>query len=191
VSSTITRQITADELLALPDDGWRYELLKGELFRMPPPGHEHGVVTMNIAGPLYQHVKQHNLGTVYAAETGSLINQSPDTVRAPDVAFITAERFEAAGTVAGYWAGAPDLCVEVVSPGDSAGYVEEKVSEWLKAGTRMVWVVSPKLRTITVYRSLTNVIALTEEDTLKGHEVVPGFQILIKEVFGIIGKNQE
>ena len=173
------------------DDGWRYELVKGELIRMPPPGHEHGLVTMQIAGPLYQHVKQHNLGTVYAAETGFLIHQNPDTVRAPDVAFITRERLEASDTIEGYWIGAPDLCVEVLSPSDSVGYIEEKVTEWLEAGTRVVWVVSPKLRTVTVYRSLKKVSNLTEEDTLDGDDVVPGFRIPITEVFSIIKKKQE
>jgi Uma2 family endonuclease len=189
VSSTITKLVTAEELLAMPDDGFRYELVKGELIRMPPPGHEHGIVAMHIAGPLYQHVKSNNLGEVYAAETGFLIHRNPDTVRAPDSAFIRRQRLDETGPVEGYWVGAPDLCVEVVSPSDSVGYVEEKVTEWIKAGTRMVWVVSPKLRTVTVYRSLTRVSTLTEVDTLEGDDVVPGFKIAIAEIFGIMKKD--
>ncbi len=77
MSSTITKLVTADELLAMPDDGFRYELVKGELIRMPPPGHEHGLVAMHIAGPLYQHVMSNNLGAVCAAETGFLIHRNP------------------------------------------------------------------------------------------------------------------
>lgn len=183
MSSTITRLVTADELLAMPDDGFRYELVKGELIRMPPPGHEHGVVAMNVAGPLYQHVKGNNLGVVYAAETGFLIHQNPDTVRAPDAAFIRRERIDATGSVKGYWVGAPDLVVEVVSPGDTVGGVEGKVAEWLNSGSRMVWVVSPKLHTVTVYCSLTDIMMLTEKDTLDGGDVVPGFRIALAEIF--------
>jgi Uma2 family endonuclease len=183
VSSTITKLVTADALLAMPDDGFCYELVKGELIRMPPPGHEHGRVAMRIAVPLYQHVMSNNLGEVYAAETGFLIYQNPDTVRAPDSSFIRRERLEMVDKVEGYWIGAPDLCVEVVSPSDSVGYVEEKVTEWIEAGSRMVWVVSPKLKTVTVYRSLTQIVILTENDVLEGGDVVPGFSLAVVEIF--------
>ena len=166
----------------MPDNGFRYELVKGELIRMPPTGHEHGLVAMNIAGPLFQHVKAHDLGKVYAAETGFIIRKNPDTVRAPDSAFIGRERLEHG--IQGYWIGAPDLCVEVVSPSDSVGYIEDNVAEWLEAGTRMVWVVSPRLRTVTVYKSLTEIAVLTEEDKLEGADVVPGFGLQVREIFG-------
>jgi len=183
VSSTITKLVTADELIAMPDDGFRYELVKGELIRMSPTGHEHGIVAMNVAGPLHQHVKSNKLGAVYAAETGFIIEQNPDTVRAPDVAFVAKERIAQAGKVKSYWIGAPDLGVEVISPGDTVGEVESKVTEWLEAGTRLVWLVSPKLRTVTIYRSLTDITTLTEKDTLDGSHVVPGFRIAVGEIF--------
>jgi Uma2 family endonuclease len=181
--STEVQLMTADELLAMPDDGFCYELVKGELIRMPPPGHIHGRVTMRVAGPLYQHVIANNLGIVYAAETGFLIHQNPDTVRAPDAAFVQQQRVDSAGEIEGYWVGAPDLAVEVVSPSDSVGYVEDKVAEWIEAGSRLVWVVSPKLRTVTVYRSLTDITTLTEKDMLNGNDVVPGFQMRVSEIF--------
>jgi Uma2 family endonuclease len=139
---------------------------------------------MNIGASLYQHAKSNKLGAVYAAETGFLIYQNPDTVRAPDVAFVKQERIDAAGRVKGYWIGAPDLAVEVVSPSDTIAQVEDKVAEWLDAGTRMVWVVSSKLHTVTVYRSLTDIETLTEKDTLDGGDVVPGFSITVAEIFG-------
>ena len=181
--STEVQLMTADELLALPDDDLCYELIKGELIRMPPPGHIHGLVTMRIASPLGQHVTANKLGIVYAAETGFLIHQNPDTVRAPDVAFVNQQRVATAGEVEGYWVGAPDLVVEVVSPSDSVGYVEDKVEQWIEAGSRLVWVVSPKLRTVTVYRSLTDVTTLTEKDTLDGDDVVRGFKLNVAEIF--------
>lgn len=182
--STEVQLMTAVELLTMPDDGSCYELIKGELTKVsPPPGHEHGLVTMNIAGPLYNYVKNKSLGKVYAAETGFLLEQSPDTVRAADVAFVRRERIERAGPIKGYWLGAPDLAVEVVSPSDMVGRIEEKVAEWLKAGTALLWVVSPRLHTVTIYRSLTDVITLTERDHLDGGIVVPGFTVAVVDIF--------
>jgi Uma2 family endonuclease len=182
--STEVQLMTADELLAKPPDGFVYELIKGELIKVsPPPGHEHGLVAMNIAGPLYEYVKKHQLGNVYAAETGYLLEQNPDTVRAADISFVSRERIERAKPVQGYWKGAPDLAVEVNSPSDTVGRIEGKVAEWLESGARMLWVVSPKMRTVTVYRSLTEIAVLTEKDTLDGGEVVPGFEISIAEIF--------
>jgi Uma2 family endonuclease len=183
MSATLTKPVTADELLEMQDDGHRYELVKGELRMAPPPGSEHGEVTMNLAGPLYQHVKNNNLGVVYAAETGFKLESNPDTVRAPDVAFVRIESVQRTGRLPGYRSGAPDLAVEVLSPSDTVTSVEEKVAEWLEAGARMVWVVSPKLHTVTVYRSLTDIVTLTEKDILDGGDVVPGFQIKVADIF--------
>jgi Uma2 family endonuclease len=183
VSATLTRPVTADELLAMPDDGYRYELVKGELIQMSPTGDEHGQVTMELATRLHQFVKMHNLGRVYAAETGFKLESNPDTVRAPDVAFVSRERVEATGTLPGYRSGPPDLVVEVLSPSDRTGKVEAKVKEWLETGARMLWVVSPKLHTVTVYRSLTDIVILTEKDNLNGGDVVPGFQMKVAEIF--------
>jgi Uma2 family endonuclease len=182
--STEVQLMTADELLAMPDDGFVYELIKGELNQVsPPPGYEHGLVAMNSAGPLYAYAKRKKVGNVYAAETGFLLEQHPDTVRAADVAFIRRERIEKAGPIRGYWKGAPDLVVEVVSPSDTVQRIEGKVAQWLESGARLVWVVSPKMRAITVYRSLTEVVILTEKDMLDGGDVVPGFQIPVTEIF--------
>lgn len=175
--------MTADELLAMPDDGYRYELVKGELIQVSPTGDEHGQVTMELATPLHLLVKKHNLGRVYAAETGFKLESDPDTVRAPDIAFVRRERVDATGTLKGFRPGAPDLVVEVLSPSDRIGKVAAKVKQWLETGARMVWVVSPKLHTVTVYRSLIDIVTLTEKDNLDGGDVVPGFQIKVAEIF--------
>lgn len=174
---------TAGELLKKPDDGFRYELVRGELRKMAPAGYEHGATVMNISTPLDQHVRANNLGRLYAAETGFLIRSDPDTVRAPDVAFVSRERIPDPASARGYFPGPPDLAIEVISPGDSFTDVEEKVFDWLSAGTRMAVTVNPRNGTVTVYGSLTDIVVLTEKDTLDGGAVVPGWSMLVAKIF--------
>jgi Uma2 family endonuclease len=147
---------------------------------MPPPGFYHGKITINVSEPLKAYVKANNLGVVLA-EAG--FELAPDTVRAPDVAFIRRERFEAVGNIPGYWPGAPDLAIEIISPGDLYTDVDEKVREWLNAGARMVVVVNPRNRTVTVHDLEGRSTRLTENDILDGKEVVPGWSILVRELF--------
>ncbi len=179
--------MTADELAGLPDDRQRHELVAGELRTMPPSGAEHGGIAMDVGASLAQHVRAHGLGRVFAAETGFLLATNPDTVRAPDVAFIRRERVGALGNVTGYWPGAPDLAVEVVSPNDLYTEVEEKVATWLAHGARMVIVVNPRQRTVAVHRSPTDVRHLTIGDTLDGGDVVPGWTLPVRQLFGTGG----
>ena len=180
---TTIQKFTADELLERPDDGVRYELLKGELVKMAPAGREHGVRAMRIGWRLAQHVEANGLGEVLAAETGFRLASEPDTVRAPDVAFVKQERVAEAGESRGFWPGAPDLAGEVVSPGYTYPEVEDKVLEWLDAGTLMVVVVNPRQRTVTIYRSRTDIVILTQGDILDGKDVVPGWSLPIQELF--------
>ena len=176
---------TAEDLFAMPDNGLRRELVAGELREMAPAGDYHGRVTMQFSGPLSVFVDEHDLGAVYAAETGFLLAENPDTVRGPDVAFVTRERVAARGKMRGYFPGAPDLVVEVVSPGDAYGEVEAKVEEWLSAGSRMVVVANPRNETLKVHRSLTAVTRLTVSDTFDGADVVPGFRIAVRRIFPV------
>ena len=104
-------------------------------------------------------------------------------MRAPDVAFVRQERVEEAGDARGFWSGAPDLAVEVVSPGDTYSEVEDKVLDWLDAGTLMVVVVNPRQRTVTLYRSRADIVILTQDDILDGKDVVPGWSMPIRELF--------
>jgi Uma2 family endonuclease len=182
--TTRTQPVTAEELLRKPDDGYRYELVKGELRKMVPAGSEHGYVAYRIALLLGQHVEEHKLGRVYAAETGFRISSNPDTVRAPDAAFVSRERVEKAGRVEGYWPGAPDLAAEVVSPNDTHTEVTEKALSWLDTGSRMVLVVDPLQRTVTVYRSLDDIRVLIGDSTIDGTDVVPDWKLSVAELFG-------
>jgi Uma2 family endonuclease len=167
----------------MPDDGYRYELVKGELKKMSPSGHKHGRVTINVTTPLDKHARANDLGVVYAAETGFILSSDPDTVLAPDVAFVSRKRIQEVGDVEGYWPGAPDMVVEVISPSDTYTEVEEKVVQWLSAGVRMVLVVDPRRRIVTVYRSLTDITILTEGATIDGGDVVPGWKMQVDDLF--------
>jgi Uma2 family endonuclease len=176
--------VTADELLALPAGmGKRYELVAGELRATSPSGWRHGVVVDNVEFLIGSFIRQHHLGRGFGAETGFLLKRDPDTVRAPDFAFIAKEHFPVAEPKEAFWPGAPDLAVEVLSPGDTMGEVDEKIEEWLAAGCAAVWVVDPKLQTVTIYQSPTNVQLKTAGDTLVGDPVVPGFSCPVHEIF--------
>ena len=150
---------------------------------MSPAGSRHGRIAMRIGSLIEQFARKNGMGVVYAAETGFQLQENPDTVRAADAAYIARERIPPDGEPEGYWAIAPDLVVEVVSPSDSALEVQNKVTDWLDAGCRLVWVVYPGPATITEYRSLTEVRVLTAEKTLDGGDVLPGFACPIGEIF--------
>jgi Uma2 family endonuclease len=180
--------MTADQLWRMPEDGQRHELIRGELRTMAPAGSEHGMIGGNLLGPLIHHVKSNRLGIVMLAETGFIIARNPDTVRAPDIAYIAQSRIPANGVTDRFFPGAPDLAVEVISPSDTVNELEEKVQHWLDAGTRLVWVVSPKQRTVTVHRPGQQPIILRHTDTLDGQDVVPGFTLLVSEVFAVPGQ---
>jgi Uma2 family endonuclease len=147
-----------------------------------PLPHEHGRITTRLTWRLAQYVEARDLGAVYAAETGFKIASDPDTVRAPDAAFVSKARLGAAASKRGYWPGAPDLAVEVVSPDDTYVDVQDKVDDWLAAGSRTVIVVNPHKRTVAVHRAAT-VTVLTENDVLEGGELVPGWKVPVRELF--------
>ena len=175
--------LTAEDLWKQTDDGYRYELVKGVIHRMPPAGFEHGIRTAEIGSLLNVYVKKHKLGYVCGAETGFKITQNPDTVRAPDAAFVRQSSIEEKGIPKDYWEGAPDLAVEVISPSDTYTQVAEKVDEWLNAGCAMVWVINPRRETVEVYRSPEDITVLRGDDILDGGDVIEGFQCSVKDLF--------
>lgn len=181
--TTTTHLMTEDDLLRLPSDNLRHELVNGELRTTAPANSDHGVTVVNLTGPMWHHVKQHHLGVVFGAETGFTIEKNPDTVLAPDLAFVTRDRIPATGIPHKYFPGAPDLAVEVVSPGDTIHEVDEKVERWLGAGARLVWVVNSRTRNVTLHASGRAPRILTEQQTLDGEEVVPGFHVAVREIF--------
>ena len=178
--ATTSSIATAEDLLKMPRDGSRrYELVRGELRSMSPSGSQHVVVAANIITRLSQHVQAHDLGVVFGCEGGFLIARDPDTGRAPDVAFVRKTGIPTDGIPAGFWDGPPDLAVEVISPSDTLIAVEEKVDDWIAAGTKVVWVVNPQRRTVSVHGAGCEVTVLRENETLGGGELIPGFECRI------------
>src|SRR5689334_14037623 len=176
--TTTTQLMTADELMQLEGPN-RHELIKGELLTMPPPKALHGHVVANLIMLLVLHVRANNLGSVYA-ETGYKLETNPDTVLGPDVSFVARERMD--DVPDGYFPGAPDVAVEVLSPSDRRSRVEWKTRLWLSHGAKSVWVVNPKHRTVEVVRSSGERKLLHEADELVDN-TVPGFRVKVSEIF--------
>jgi len=172
---------TAEQLLELREPGVCHELVRGDLRRMSPAGHRHGAVTVEIATALRNFVSEQQLGCVYGAEAGFVRTRDPDTVRAPDAAFVRAQRVVPPGP--GYFPGPPDLAVEVVSPSDSYSDVHDKAQSWFAHAAHTVWVVEPTARTVTVVRACDDIRVLTERDRLDGSDLLPGLTCQVASLF--------
>ena len=184
MSTTSTALMTAEELMELPDDGFRYELVNGELEKMPPPGHPHGRIALRLGIFVGKFILDHGLGEA-TTEIGFKLTSNPDTVLAPDLSFISNERFSKGKDTEGYWQGPPDLAVEVLSPSDRAGKVNKKISRWFSFGTRQVWIVDPQDCTVTVYRSPSDTTVFSGSDYLEAQDLLPGFRISLERIFSV------
>ncbi len=174
--------ITAEELARLSLPNKQVELIRGALVVREPPGTHHGAVSNRLAYLLTSHVEGEKLGRVFGQDTGFKIARDPDTVRAPDVAFVAQARLGAIPE-RGYAELAPDLVAEVLSPDDRPGEVLTKIADWLEAGVRAAWVLDPRARQVRVYRQDGSVALLTAADSLDGESVVPGFSCRVDELF--------
>jgi len=175
--------ITLAEFERLPDDESRTELVRGRLVREPPAGMDHGRVASRITFLVTGYVDRNRLGEVFTADTGFVLFQDPPTVRAPDVAFVSRDRLPSPEEFVGFGRLAPDFAVEIVSPSNTAAEILDKVEDYLEAGTRLVWVVEPRRRTVTEYRSRHEIRLLRERDAMDGHDVLPGFSLTVAELF--------
>ena len=183
MTTATQKLITAEEFFRMPQpaDGSRQELVRGVVITMPPPGGRHGACCSKVDRRLGNHVEANRLGTVCANDTGFVSERDPDSVRGPDISFWTRERLPEVPD--GYVELAPDLAVEVVSPGDHYSRVQNKVRHYLARGVRMVWVVDPEDRSVTVYRPGNQAVILEESATLTGEDVVPGFSCRVADLF--------
>lgn len=174
--------VTAQELWQLSEENTKYELVKGELVEMTPPGGTHGRTALRIGWLIQSFLKSKNLGEGMV-ETGYLLTSNPDTVRAPDVSFLSTEKIPAEGLPDSYVSGAPDLAVEIVSPGDTAAEIQSKVQDYLTHGSRLVWVVYPQQRLVVVHHPDGTARTLHETDTLTGEDVLPDFFCQVADIF--------
>ncbi|PAY16618.1 hypothetical protein CKO51_25940 [Rhodopirellula sp. SM50] len=174
---------TAEQLFGMVTDGYRYELVAGELRMMSPAGGRHGRIAVRVAHLLMQHVDANDLGVVYAAETGFRIETDPDTVLAPDVAFVSKARHATIKDEVAYLPLAPDLAVEVLSPSDRFSRVESKAFQWLDAGTKLVLLVDPETQTIHRYPSRKQIEVYQLGETLDCSPAVPAWKLNVKDVF--------
>lgn len=177
-----TDLVTAEQLLR-DYNGQRCELVEGEVKLMSPTGFGHGSFERRLAQLLGTFVDEHDLGDVVAGEVGFVLSRNPDTVLAPDVAFVRKNRLEVIGITEKYFPEAPALAVEIVSPSDTAEEVDGKARRWLAAGTEAVWVVYPRGKLITIYRSLEDIRVLAQDQVLEDGDVVPGFTLAINDLF--------
>jgi Uma2 family endonuclease len=166
--------MTAEELLHANIPDKRTELVRGVLRVREPAGARHGSVTINLTIRLGTHVERAGAGQLFAAETGFTLSRGPDTVRAPDIAFVRRERLPEP-IPAGFPEFAPDLVVEVLSPDDRPGEVLAKIGDWLVGGARLVWVIDPTRRSARIYRQDGSETSIGEEEQLDGEDVLPGF----------------
>jgi Uma2 family endonuclease len=178
----LKRFYTAEELLTFPAD-LRFELIEGRLREsMSPASGEHGYFTYDLAFDIGSFVRSHRLGHCFASETGFLVRRDPDTVLAPDFAFVSYERLPQPPT-RGFVPVAPDMIIETRSPGDRGPAVEEKMREWLSAGVRLAIDLVPSRRRVTVYRPGMEPLTLGTNDTLEGYDVLPGFSLPLSRLF--------
>ena len=175
--------VTAEELARFPDDDHRYELIAGRVIRMSPVGYVHGRIVMQFGALLGQHVRSRGLGAI-VTEVGFTLASDPDTVRSPDLAFLRRERIPSPEP-RGFWPGAPDLAVEVLSPDDRPASLRAKVAEYLAGGARAVVVIDPDAESVALHRSSTVPTRLRGQATLDLADVVPGFRCSVRDVFQV------
>ena len=181
-TATIPRLMTAKEFAMMPDDDMRHELVNGEVIELsPPPGYVHGRSQTRASFFLEAFAYPRGLGET-TSDTGYLVSRDPDTVRAPDVAFVSADRLPY-GDLPGYLPFAPDIAVEVVSPSDTPSDARERALMWLDAGSALVWMLFPDSRSVTVYRPNGDVFTLGEDDVLGAAPVLDGFSVKVSDLF--------
>jgi Uma2 family endonuclease len=180
--TTATKLITAEEFWRLPDEGGRRSLVRGVIEETMPPGARHGGIASILDRRLGGWSEQQRTGWV-GIESGFILDYAPDVVRAPDVSFVRAERIPPTGVPEGFWPLAPDLAVEVVSPSETAQAVREKISDYLAAGTLLVWVIYPKSREVVAHTPDGFARTFRATDILAAPDVLPGFACPVADLF--------
>ncbi len=185
--STATAQaqlLTAEEFFDLPEpkDGSKQELVRGKIVSTPAPGLQHGETRANVGSAIKQFLNANKIGRV-AISSGLVTDHEPDTVRGPDVSYYSKERLPLDKRVVGYHTEVPDLCVEIVSPSNTKKELRAKVKEYFFAGVRLVWVVDPEDRSVTILKAPDEGRTLYDDAALDGGDVLPGFACKVSDLF--------
>lgn len=180
--ATTMQHMTIEEFAAIDEPG-RFDLIRGEVFSMPPAGGEHGEININIVEVMAPFVRQHGLGRMYSSDTGFILSRNPDTVLSPDLSYVSTERLPPKEERRGFPEVAPDLVVEIISPSDTLSNATAKVMEYLDAGVRLVWLADPADHTVTVYTPDRRATVYREGAEIDGGAVLPGFSISIADIF--------
>ncbi len=178
-----THLLTAADLEAMGDEAERYELIRGGLREVEGMGGKHGAIGGDLHTHIGMHVVARDLGAVFISDTRFVIRRNPDSVLAPDFAYIRSDRLPLGDIWDSYVPIAPDLVVEVVSPSSNEADILDKVAIYLAGGVRLIWLVRPKRRTVTVFRPHQPEIILGEGDVLDGDNVLPGFALPVSAIF--------
>lgn len=181
--ATMQNRATIEEIERLSSGDRNYEVIRGELIEVPPAGFDHGDVALAVGTELRRFARETGLGRAAGAETGFILSENPAVMLAPDASFVLSERLPQREDRRRFLPLAPDLVVEVVSPNDSASYVQRKVIEYLNFGVRLIWIIDPVEQTVTVYDDNEGVRFLSIEDQLDGGDVLPGFSAAISVFF--------
>ena len=181
--SLASNRNTVDDLYALPADDFHHELVHGSLVSEPPPGGRHGRIAARLVQRLGAHVEEHSLGVVLTCDTGFILHRDPDTVRAPDVAFVRRDRYDKLEDETSALPIAPDIAIEVRSPSDSAVKLHAKVADYLAAGTPLVWVVDPGTERVACYRKLLEPRIVAAPQHLEADDLLPGFRLSVDDIF--------
>ncbi len=178
-------RVTAEDLWRLGEGDVRRELVNGEIVEMAPVGALHGRITQRISRKLAEHAESHGRGEVLVGDVGFVLNlpNDPERVRAPDVAFVSSHRLPEGQVPEKFFSGPPDLAVEILSPSDNPVHIQQKVRDYLDAGTHLVWVIVPQAKTVTVYRADGSARLLREQENLEGEDVLPELMISLAELF--------
>ena len=182
-SKKISKLLTADDLLRLDSEGVRGELIRGVLHRTVSVGLRHGEIVTTLAMLLGIFIRPLRLGRLVGSDAGILLERNPDTVREPDIAFISAEKLPLDVDVPGYSQVVPDLVVEIFSPSDSLASINDKALMWLRFGVQLVWVIFPESRALEVHSASAAPVLLGEQDQLDGAAVLPGFTCQVSQIF--------
>lgn len=183
---SVKQLITAEELWNMPEaSGKRFELVDGELVEVPGASGVHGLIALLVGSLIRAFVTEKRIGVAFGDGTAYILQSKPDLVRIPDASYVSWDRIPEGGVPDRFMPLAPDLAIEIVSPGDTAQEVYDKVHQYLDAGTLMVWVLWPRYQAVTQYRANGHVQEFSAEDVLDGGNVLPGFRVMVSDLFDV------